>query len=358
MRLIRFWHLLLIAAVSGLAACSHLVVFTANDLLGAVNKNLLALSQPMAINAQGSFEGLFCEAYSALMMDTVSTRHCSTYLYRPNGDRTGSQAKQVSYSGDVTVLFVAGIFGECLKDAVGFYSNAREHLSKTKIVGGRLRTGVIDVSGYSSSRSNAGQIARYVQQLTLRRHEKLILVGYSKGATDIVEFLTHYPKQAEKVDAVLSVAGVILGSVLAGETDLVSKLLSSMKLSCRGPDGTGVSSLKREVRAAFFQTHQLPPHVDYYSIVGISSYFQTSLALRPLWLTTASVSPLNDSQVIYSDSVLPGAKVLAFVIADHWAIALPFETDNPLLAGTLVNRNHFPREAMIEAAVRVITQDF
>jgi hypothetical protein len=40
----------------------------------------------------------------------------------------------------------------------------------------------------------------------------LILLGYSKGTTDILHFLVAYPDLALRIEAVLSVAGAVNGS--------------------------------------------------------------------------------------------------------------------------------------------------
>ena len=49
-------------------------------------------------------------------------------------------------------------------------------------------------------------IAKTVDKLELKAPERLILLGYSKGATDILYFLVDYPELAKKVTAVMSVA--------------------------------------------------------------------------------------------------------------------------------------------------------
>ena len=57
------------------------------------------------------------------------------------------------------------------------------------------------------------------------------------------------------------------------------------------------------------------------------------------------------------DTIFPGAKTLATVIGDHFAVALPFDKskDSALKAG--MDKNKFPRAALLEAIVRFVTQD-
>lgn len=80
---------------------------------------------------------------------------------------------------------------------------------------------------------------------------------------------------------------------------------------------------------------------------------RVSAILLPFYLQLAASDPNNDSQVIHYDAIIPGSTLLGYANADHWAIALPFEFQQPALAATLVNRNHFPRVQLLEAAVRI-----
>jgi hypothetical protein len=59
---------------------------------------------------------------------------------------------------------------------------------------------------------------------------------------------------------------------------------------------------------------------------------------------------LEDCQVIAGEGVLPGAAFLGIAKGDHWAVALPFSE----AGNTLVNRNRFPRTALLEALVRAV----
>ena len=73
------------------------------------------------------------------------------------------------------------------------YQDAAVRLEK---LGYRIDTLV--VSGRSSSRYNAAMIAKTVDGWEPRTNERLILLGYSKGATDILHFLVDYPEIAKR----------------------------------------------------------------------------------------------------------------------------------------------------------------
>jgi len=78
--------------------------------------------------------------------------------------------------------------------------------------------------------------------------------------------------------------------------------------------------------------------------------------LRSTYDNVAVVDPRNDSQVIFSDAIIPGGTLLGFVRGDHWAVAMPFSHDLPLAAATLIDKNEFPREIFLEAIVRFVEE--
>ena len=77
--------------------------------------------------------------------------------------------------------------------------------------------------------------------------------------------------------------------------------------------------------------------------------------LRGSYDTIAGIDPRNDGALLFYDQVTPRGTLLGFANADHWAVALPFHEDLPS-ASTLVTRNEFPREVLLEAAVRFVEE--
>jgi hypothetical protein len=74
-----------------------------------------------------------------------------------------------------------------------------------------------------------------------------------------------------------------------------------------------------------------------------------SAVLRPPFRALARHDSRNDGQVIVFDQVVPGSEVLAFVNADHWAVALPIARLHPALEFAGITRNDFPLEELLEA---------
>ena len=250
------------------------------------------------------------------------------------------------------VIVVPGIFGECVTHWITPFSYALAHLRQHG-----YRTGLIQVSGRSSSTYNAKQIRDAL--FAYPRHEKWILIGYSKGIADILEALVAYPELHHQTAAVVSIAGAVKGTPLADQVPdrLLRWLYKIMVPTCPPGDHGGIVSLRRSVRRAWLSQHSLPASVAYFSLPSFAHRSEISLILRPSYWQLSQIDPRNDSQVIFSDAIIPGSTLLGFAKADHWAVALPFSREFPLLAATLINHNAFPREVLLEATVRFIEED-
>ena len=48
---------------------------------------------------------------------------------------------------------------------------------------------------------------------------------------------------------------------------------------------------------------------------------------------------------------------MAFINADHWAIAVPVARKHAFIGNTFVNHNDYPREVLLEALLRYIEED-
>ena len=117
-----------------------------------------------------------------------------------------------------------------------------------------------------------------------------------------------------------------------------------------------VESLSRKTRLAWLAEHTLPTSVQYYSLAAFAEREQISYMIQGGYDKLATIDPRNDSQMIFYDALIPGSTLLGYVNADHWAIAMPISRDMPLVAKTLIDRNNFPREVLLEAIVRFVEE--
>ena len=111
---------------------------------------------------------------------------CEDYLWRLNDEQQGDRLSQPLPRHDpiLRIILVTGAFAECFPKKGKPYQDAAARLEK---LGYRIDT--IVVSGRSSSSYNAAMIAETVDGFEFKATERLILLGYSKGATDTLHFL-------------------------------------------------------------------------------------------------------------------------------------------------------------------------
>jgi hypothetical protein len=252
------------------------------------------------------------------------------------------------------VGIVPGYGADCLAGLVTVLGDAAAHLSARG-----WAVEALAVEGLSSSRRNAAAIGRALMEARLAPDERFVLVGYSKGASDMLEALAHHPETRPRVAAAVSLAGTVLGSPLADDPPrLLPGLLQAFSGSgCEEGDGGAFDSLRRNGRVAFLA--RFPPAgygVPLYSLGAFAAAERTSLILRPMQRRLAFLDPRNDSQTLATDQVIPGSALLGHLDADHWAVALPLRQALPLLSAMAADGNDFPRGAVLEAVLRLIEE--
>ncbi len=250
------------------------------------------------------------------------------------------------------ILIVSGLFSDCVKFSSA-YSYARAHLER---YGYKVES--LPVSGRSSSAHCALEIRNALLSRELLPEERIVLVGYSKGAPDILEAVVAYPEIQSRIAAVVSVAGAVNGSPMV---ELINKplqeLLKRLPLPCPSGVGDPFESLKRSTRLQWLSRNRLPKSIKYFSLVAFAGRQDISTVLRPSYDRLALIDPRTDSQVIFYDAIIPGSTLLGFVKADHYAVAMPLSQDVPLLSAGLIDKNEFPREVLLEAIIRAVEEN-
>jgi hypothetical protein len=257
---------------------------------------------------------------------------------------------QTPLSTPYRFLLVPGFGSECLKDTRAFSTS----IARLKAAH-QIAVEYFAIPPFASSEENAKSIAKHIDEgWNADKAHRYVVIGYDKGAADLLETLRILDEPKSKIAALVTVAGTIGG---IWRPDDVRALMQPSQPwiapGCPSNVADGLHSLLREVRQNSLR--QNPSPVPGYSIVAASSVEETSSLLRNAWRRLNLYAKEQDGQNIAWESVLPGAKYLGTARADHWAIALPFEeSPQPPKA---IDHNHFPRDALLEAIVRYVSAD-
>lgn len=299
-------------------------------------------------NVSTDFADVFCSVLKQNNPDGGTWSSCAHYIDSPGKDDVKLSPPTTKYR----VLIVPGIMSSCVSDSPAFQEGQ-------KVLKDRygLDVSLLQVPN-DSSESNAKMIAKYLRDHQAENNKKYILVGYSKGTPDIQVALAQEPGVAAQVAAFITVAGASGGSQVADVLpDIAQKYMKSVPLkSCQGDLSTGFKSLQRGTRQAFLAAYPNPA-VPTYSLIAKSDQSTTSKSLLETWrILSISGSP-EDGQLLKDDAIVPGAKYLGAALADHFAVALPFDksTDSAIRSG--MDKAVYPRAALLESLVRYVTAD-
>jgi hypothetical protein len=289
---------------------------------------------------------LFCSVLKKENPDGGEWGSCSEYF-----DAGGKEDLElVPLSTAYRVLVVPGFMSSCFSDAPAF-QEGQEHLRSKGIT-----VELLPVSN-GPSEENARAISEYLTAKMADDKRKFIVMGYSKGTPDVQVALANHPEARSAVAAFISIAGASGGSPIAdsipGQADRWIKQFKMDK--CQGDISLGFKSLRRDVRQAFLSSFP-HPFVPAYSLVALSHAKNTSKALLQSWELLRVFEAALDGQVTKSDAIIPEAKYLGAAIADHFAVALPFDkSPDELIRSNMGSR--YPRAAMFEALVRLVQED-
>lgn len=304
------------------------------------------------VDGRGDFRRLFCEA-SEEDAAPESTEPCEFWLHRLDDEPRASDKPKSIPPSRLQVLLVTGAFSECFGDEALPFGSAVDRIRDS---GHRIDT--IVVGGRSGTAHNAAQIAEFLDQWPVQPDLPLVLVGYSKGTSDILQFLVDFPEHARQVDAAVSVAGSVGGSPLAESFGGLYDFLFSHLPSGHCPPGDGdvVDSLRPELRDQWLRENELPASVRYYSIAAFTTRDRVARALVPSWEILLKHGRRNDGQLLVEDALIPGSTLLGYLDADHWAVALDIEDESPLLADRREDAR-FPHYALLQAILRQVATD-
>jgi hypothetical protein len=292
-----------------------------------------------ASDGRGRFREIYCAVYEA--RGAPAERPCMETLHRLNGEPppTGRPVYLGHSRMKLRIRIVPGIFGECAEDKATPFLDAIAPLAEQGYEVAAFR-----VDGRSSSAHNAGQIRQQIEAMHLQPDERLVLIGHSKGMSDILELIG---------------SGVVAGTPIADRGEDAYHAVRWIPFPrCPAGDGEGVSSLTRRHRLAYLAEHPLPADLHYYSVGAFTRPENISNFLRPTYEALARFDARNDGNVIFHDSIIPRGTLLGYLNADHWAVAMPFHVYAPRWAAVIASHNRFPRAVLLEAIARTVEERY
>ncbi len=314
--------------------------------------HLIPASAAAALNSGAPdvrFANLFCSVREKENPDTGDWSACEQFLQTAPQARVDLGPLTAKYR----VLIVPGFFSACAASVAPVFGDAIDHL--------RSRHGMTVetwVSPNDSSEANGAAIARYLHEHMATDQRKYIIVAHSKGAPDVQAALALHPEARDAVAAFIAIAGAVGGSLIADLLPAQANIwMDRFKFgSCQGDVAAALTSLKKSVRQKFLAAHP-DPVVPSYSLPAVSDRAHTSKGLLEAWQLMSYLSPRQDSQLAYEDTILPGSTVLGIARADHLAVAMPFDKASDSSIRSFADQGHYPRAALLEAMLRFVIGD-
>ncbi|GKS59337.1 hypothetical protein YTPLAS18_28640 [Nitrospira sp.] len=346
-------YMLLACLVCGACATKPLVPFS-EDTPPLV---LVPTRQVGIQDKRARFREIYCAVLEARRNEIPDYLPCEVALTRLAGEAVGAGGEVVlgASSGSLIAAVVPGIGYDCFEPWLAAPGTSAGHVRKYGY--DQL---MIHVDALSGTQTNARQIRNAIMDMPQKPGDpRLVLIGYSKGAPDILEALVAYPELRGRVAAVVSAAGAVGGSPLANDAEQYQADLVRHfpKANCESGDGKGVESLRPAIRKAWLAENPLPREIRYYSLVALPQPERISWILESSYDKLSRVDARNDSQVIFYDAVVPGSTLLGYLNADHWAVALPIARTHTTIGALFVTQNAYPREALLEAVLRFVEED-
>ena len=154
--------------------------------------------------------------------------------------------------------------------------------------------------------------------------------------------------------AVLSLSGASNGSPLADQFGRAyRRWMAGLPLSgCDTGTGAEIDDLCHDMRLDWWRRHGAALTLPIFALVTMPAREHVSPLLRPAYRALARVDPRNDGTLVWYDQIPPRARLLGYLDADHWPVAIPFAQALPL--GAELFHDTVPRPLVIDAALEVI----
>ncbi len=246
------------------------------------------------------------------------------------------------------IAFVPGLFSECFQEIARPFSGAERELRAAG-----FEVDYFQVSGRGTLAENAGRLAAHFAGLG-GDARPIIVVAYSKGLVDVLEFAVRFPDRARRIAAIVAVAGAANGSPLADDLHGAYRDYgAAFPLSgCAAGTGAEVAELRRDVRLEWWRQHGGAVTIPVFALVAAPRPDQVSPATRVTYRWLAQIDPRNDGRLLWHDQIPPRSYLLGYANADHSSIAVPLAQALPSLA--FLFHDEVPRTALVEAAIDIV----
>jgi len=332
-------------------ACSSMPPSPYGDATAAPNL------MPGVEDGRGRFREIFCAILDRRVETLPDHRPCEEALTRvgPEPAGTGQSVELGQSRRRLVAAVVEGVGWNCFSNWLNSRGSGAEHVRQFG-----YDAVVIGVESLSSSTANAREIRDAIMAMEPTGTEpEVVLIGYSKGSPDILEAVVDYPEIRPRIAAVVSVAGAVRGSPFA-EKVTQSKLEFLRKwpgADCSKGDRGAIQSLQPDTRKAWLERNQLPPGIPFYTLATCPEPERVSRVLKSSYKKLSRIDARNDGMMLFDDQLVPGGTFMGCVNADHWAVSVPIARTHPKVAAIFVDKNDYPREALLEALLRYVEED-